>query len=43
MELGFDEEEALFLAKIYDFSRLRYVNPSFATLLLNSNYDTRKK
>ncbi|MDP3066135.1 MAG: DUF4332 domain-containing protein [Methanobacteriaceae archaeon] len=42
-ELGFDEEEALVLAKICDVSRLRYVNPAFATLLVNSDYDTVEK
>ncbi len=42
-EFGFDEEEALVLAKICDVSRLRYVNPAFATLLVNSDYDTVEK
>lgn len=42
-ELGFNEEEALVLAKICDVSRLRYVNPAFATLLLNSDFDTVEK
>lgn len=39
-ELDVDDEEILLLAKIADVSRLRYVNPSFATLLVNSDYDT---
>lgn len=43
IELGISDDEALVLAKISDVSRLRYVNPSFATLLVNSRYDTVEK
>lgn len=39
-ELDVDDEEILLLAKLADVSRLRYVNPAFATLLVNSDYDT---
>lgn len=39
-ELNVDDEEILLLAKLTDVSRLRYVNPAFATLLVNSDYDT---
>lgn len=39
-ELDINDEEALLLAKLADVSRLRYVNPAFASLLLNSDYDT---
>lgn len=42
-ELGISDDEALLLAKISDVSRLRYVNPAFATLLVNSKYDTVEK
>ena len=36
-------EEVLFWAKLADVSRLRYVNPAFATLLAHSAYDTAAK
>lgn len=39
-ELDINGEEALLLAKLADISRIRYVNPAFASLLLNSDYDT---
>lgn len=39
-ELDINDDEALLLTKLVDVSRLRYVNPAFATLLLNSDYDT---
>lgn len=42
-EWGVDDLELLILAKLCDVSRLRYVNPAFATLLVNSNYDTVEK
>lgn len=42
-ELYIGDDEALILAKISDVSRLRYVNPAFATLLINSKYDTVEK
>jgi len=37
------DEEVLLLAKLTDVSRLRYVNETFATLLVNSPYDTVEK
>lgn len=36
-------EEVLLLAKLTDVSRLRYVNQTFATLLINSEYDSVEK
>lgn len=42
-ELKISEEESLLLAKLTDVSRLRYVNQDFATLLVNSDYDTVEK
>lgn len=36
-------KDCLLLAKLTDFCRLRYVNPNFATLLVNSKYDTIEK
>lgn len=42
-ELDIGDEEVLFLAKLCDVSRLRYVNPNFACLLINSDYDTVEK
>ena len=39
-ELDINDDEVLLLAKLADVSRLRYVNPAFATLLVNSDYDT---
>ena len=41
--IAINNEDALLLAKLTDFSRMRYVNQTFATLLVNSNYDTIKK
>lgn len=42
-ELNIGNEEALLLAKITDVCRLRYVNHTFATLLVNSEYNTVEK
>lgn len=42
-ELDVDDREMLILVKLCDVSRLRYVNPGFASLLVNSNYDTVEK
>lgn len=39
-ELSASGEDVLMLAKLADVSRLRYVNPAFATLLAHSAYDT---
>lgn len=39
-ELDINDAEALLLARMADISRIRYVNPAFASLLLNSDYDT---
>ena len=41
--MEFSEGEVLFLAKVCDVSRLRYVNPTFCNLLLRSSYDTVRK
>ena len=42
-ELKLSDAEALLLAKLADLSRLRYVSPLFATLLVNSSGDTVEK
>ncbi len=42
-ELNLKAEEVLELTKLVDVSRLRYVNGPFASLLLQSSYDTMKK
>jgi len=42
-ELSASGEDVLFLTKLADVSRLRYVNPPFATLLAHSAYDTTAK
>ena len=42
-ELSAQGEEMLMLTKLADVSRLRYVNPAFATLLAHSAYDTAAK
>ena len=42
-ELEIIDNEVLELAKLTDVSRLRYVNQTFATLLVNSRYDTVEK
>jgi hypothetical protein len=42
-ELNITDNEALELAKLTDVSRLRYVNQTFATLLVHSKYDTVDK
>lgn len=39
-ELDINDAEALLLARMADISRIRYVNPAFASLLLNSDYVT---
>jgi hypothetical protein len=39
-EIGATEREALLLTKLADVCRLRYVNETFATLLVSSEYDT---
>ena len=42
-KLGITSKEALLLAKLTDVSRVRYINQAFATLLINSEYDTLQK
>jgi len=42
-ELDLKYDEVSLLAKITDVSRLRYVSPNFATLLINSEYDTAER
>jgi len=42
-ELDLEPDEATVLAKLTDVSRLRYVSPNFATILINSKYDTVEK
>lgn len=42
-ELNLTSAEVLLLAKLADLSRLRYVSPLFATLLVNSSGDTVEK
>jgi hypothetical protein len=42
-ETGINQEEILLLTKLTDLSRIRYVNQTFATLLVNSEYDTTEK
>lgn len=42
-ELNLTNAEVLLLAKLADLSRLRYVSPLFATLLVNSSGDTVEK
>lgn len=42
-DLKVDNEEILVLTKLADVCRLRYVNPAFATLLVNSDYDSVEK
>jgi hypothetical protein len=37
------DEELLFLTRLSDFSRLRYVTPEFSALLANSKFDTVEK
>jgi hypothetical protein len=41
--LDIADEEILLLTKLTDLSRLRYVNQTFAELLINSDYDTVDK
>ena len=43
LDFDISVEESLLLTKLTDFCRLRYVNPDFATLLVQSKYDTIKK
>ncbi|HAO06411.1 MAG TPA: DUF4332 domain-containing protein [Chryseobacterium sp.] len=42
-ELSITRDEALILVKAVDLMRIRYVNHTFANLLLHSNYDTISK
>ena len=42
-DLSISNDDAMKLAKITDISRIRYVSPDFATLLINSKYDTTEK
>jgi hypothetical protein len=42
-ELGVADEEILILTKLADVSRLKYVSPIYATLIVYSDYDTVQK
>ncbi len=42
-ETGITHEEIILLTKLTDLSRIRYVNQTFATLLVNTGYDTTEK
>lgn len=42
-DLGIAEDEILFLTKLTDVSRLKYVSPIYATLIVFSGYDTVQK
>jgi hypothetical protein len=42
-ELEISDEEILFLTKLADVSRLKYVSPIYATLIVYSDYDTAQK
>jgi len=41
--LGIEKQKAMHIAKLMDVTRLRYVSPLFATLLVHSKYDTIEK
>ena len=43
VELNASDDEVLQLAELVDFSRMRYVSPNFATMLVHSEYDTIEK
>lgn len=42
-ETGITHEEIILLTKLTDLSRIRYVNQTFATLLVSTEYDTTEK
>ncbi|MEN8120212.1 MAG: DUF4332 domain-containing protein [Bacteroidota bacterium] len=42
-ETGIDKDEILKIAKLADLSRIRWVNHTFAFVLLEANYDTAEK
>lgn len=42
-ELNLSNDDVIVLSKLTDVSRLRYVGPNFATLLVSTEYDTVEK
>ena len=41
--IGIDDREVMMLTKLTDLSRIRWVNHTFAYVLLETGYDTAKK